>query len=392
MRTVAVLALLLYAGTMPAASADRGVGVPATGGGILEVHAPGIRLFDLHEPGLMGTWGQFLATTRMLNEEPLPPALQNRLMSIVATYQALTPVDRPAFFVAQYFDLLSERLLSADAGSSRDVLPMQVCPVFASGADAPVSSLLALASGLPDDLFVDAPGEPDRYRYLFLQTEFSHCRFLATLGTADETRLPVAGELAGVAGPAPARLSFTLGTRSWLADLNSADELRALVETVGDVDAIAAFRSEMGSAGPTDEADVLAFIRLLSLFATRGSNGYAAVPVLCPLLIGSEDDVSGGQAERPQPRDLQRGPLQVADALALAYAARTAFLDIVPFPIRTPDDLLGARLAVMEALAEGRVHRVGDERVDALLHRFVTGAELLLPTLLAQEKTPPIGD
>lgn len=382
MRTVAVLALLLYAGAMPASSADRGVAVPATGSGILDV--PGIRLFDLHEPGLMGTWGQFLATTRMLNEEPLPPALQNRLMSVVATYQALTPVDRPAFFVAQYFDLLSERLLSADAGSSRDVLPMQVCPVFASGADAPVESLLALASGLPDDLFVNAPGEPDRYRYLFLQTEFSHCRFLATLGAADETLLPVAGELPGVSGPAPARLSFTLGTRSWSADLNSADELRALVETVGDVDAIAAFRREMRSTGTADEAEVLAFIRLLSLFATRGSNGYAAVPVLFPLLSGSGD---GAQAER-----LQAGPLQVADALSLAYAARAAFLDIVPFPIRTPEDLLGARLAVMEALAEGGVCRAGDERVKALLDRFVTGADLLLPTLLAQEKTPPIGD
>jgi hypothetical protein len=389
MRTVAVLALLLYAGAMPASSADRGA-VPATGSGILDV--PGIRLFDLHEPGLMVTWGQFLATTRMLNEEPIPPLLQSRLMSVVATYQALTPVDRPAFFVAQYFDLLSERLLSADGGSSRDVLPMQVCPVFASGADAPVSSLLALASGLPDELFVNAPGEPDRYRHLFLQTEFSHCRFLATLGAADEARLPVAGELSGASGPAPARLSFTLGTRRWSADLNSADELRALVETVGDVDAIAAFRGEMRSAGPADEADVLAFIRLLSLFATRSSNGYAAVPVLFPLLSGSGDDESGGQAQGLRMQPLQAAPLQVADALALAYEARAAFLDIVPFPVRTPDDLLGARLAVMQALAEGGVYRAGDERVEALLHRFVTGADLLLPTLLAQEKTPLIGD
>jgi hypothetical protein len=44
----------------------------------------------------------------------------------------------------------------------------------------------------------------------------------------------------------------------------------------------------------------------------------------------------------------------------------------------------------MKALAEGS--DIPDDRIASLLEQFVTGADLLLATTLAQEKMPLIGD
>jgi hypothetical protein len=334
-----------------------------------------VQLFDLHDPELVSAWPTFLATTPMLNNEMLPSSLQNRLTHIVATYRALTPVDRPAFFVATYLDVLSDGLLT---GTDDEILPMRVCPVFASGSNASVSSLLAVASGLPDELFVDAPGAAERYRYLFLQTEFSHCRFLSSIRAATGTELSTgSGASAGIP---QTRLSFVVGERNYTATVRSKEELRALLETVGEVDATAMLRQQSPGGGalneaPFDEAQVLSYIRLLSLLATDGKNGYAAIPVLFPLLSNGTDT----------PATAANGSLQIADALDVAYRARDEFRQLVPFPIRDSADLLSAKLTVMQALAERDISPTGDVRVKALLDRFVIGADLLLVTTLAHE-------
>jgi hypothetical protein len=356
------IAALAWLSCWGAASATAAEGVAAQPVAQYEyVHdiAPlGVRLFDLHDPGLMSSWPGFLATTPMQNDEFLPASLQTQLTRVVATYQSLTPVGRPAFFVATYFDVLSERLLGGLEHDS-DILPMQVCPVFASGSDAAVSSLLAVASGLPDAVFVNAPGQPERYRYLFLQTEFSHCRFLAT---------------AAVQAPGNNGLSFDVGRRSYTATLRTKQELRALLEAIGEVDAVSMFTQQMPSRDARDEAEVLRFIRLLSLLATDGKSGYAAIPVLFPLLSEGADDVNAAET----------GSLRIADALDLAYEVRAAFRRIVRFPIRDTEELQDAKLAVMKALAEGGDYLATDERISALLDQFVNGSDLLLAGSVAQ--------
>jgi hypothetical protein len=371
-RSMAVLTCLFFSGTASATTAELAAERPVDGQEEGHNIPPlGVRLFDLHDPALMSSWPGFLATTPMLNDEPLPPLLQSRLAKVVETYQALTPVGQPAFFVATYFDLLSERLLAGVEHES-NIFPMQVCPVFASGSDAAVSSLLAVASGLPDALFVNAPGQPERYRYLFLQTEFSHCRFLAMVGGPEKIRLTA--ESGARPDTVSAHLSFDVGMRTYTATLGTKQELRALLEAVGEVDAISMFTQQMPSRSATDEAEVLRYTRLLSLLATDSKSGYAAIPVLFPLLSeGADEFPAAGTRSVP-----------VADALDLAYRVREAFRLIVPFPIRDTDELLRAKLAVMQALAAGGEYLAGDERIRSLLNQFVNGSDLLLAAAIAQ--------
>lgn len=386
MRQIVTLAALVTCGAALVVTADRlatrpvdeNLAIPDGPPISPPINPPiGVRLFNLHDPGLVRTWPGFLETTPMLNDELLPPSLQHRLKNVVATYRTLTPIDQPAFFVATYFDLLSERLLAAASGTVKEISPLRVCPVFASGHDAPVSRLLAVASGLPAELFAAAPGQAERYRYLFLQTEFSHCRFLATIRAA-EPGVPLrANQPTDVAG---ASVTFDVGDRSYTAILGTRDELRALLETVGEVDATAQFRQQMPDRDGLDEADVLSFVRLLSLLATDGKNGYAGIPVLFPLLNEQADGM----------RDADRATLRIADALDLAYRVRAAFREIVPFPIRDTNDLLDAKLAIMETLAYGGHHRSTDERV--LLERFVSESDLLLTTTVARQKMPLTSD
>lgn len=377
-RSVTFLVLLAHCAGVLAGNVDNDGSVPlASFEGTTTLTPPGVALFDLHDPGLMSQWASFLASTPMLNEAFLPSSLQNRLTAVVATYRTFTPAHQPEFFVATYLDLLSERLLAANAEGPGDIMPMRICPVFASGSDAPVSSLLAMASGLPDTLFVNAPGKPERYRYLFLQTEYSHCRFLATIRAATEPVAPV--QLGWQEESTLARLTFNVGERPYTAMFGSTEELRALVETVGDIDAIAAFRQRMATPGTFDEAEVFIFIRLLSLLTTDGKSGYAAIPVLYPLLSRASNDESPGGA----------ATLRVAEAMEHSFLARAAFREIVPFAIRDRDDLLHARAAVMRALSEDRQFQAADQRVTSLLARFVTGSGLLLESTYANEKMPP---
>jgi hypothetical protein len=378
MSNVAAVVLLFCCSATLAPASCRAAGAVDEQGNTSNNSAQGIKLFDLHDPELMSEWPDFLATTPMLNDELLPSSLQDRLTNLVATYRSLTPVDRPAFFVATYFDVLSERLLAVDADEEDKILPLQVCPVFVSGNDASVSSLLAMASGLPEELFVNAPGEPEHYRYLFLQTEFSHCRFLATIKAGEATRQPMPADRH--AGAAAVSFPFSVDLRSYIAVLGNKEELRALVETVGEVDAIAKFRQQVSPQPARDEAEVLSFVRLVSLLATDGRSGYAAIPVLYPMLSESADEERTAESES----------LRIADALDLAYRARDVFRQIVPFGIRDTDELLSAKLTVMKALAEGS--DIPDDRIASLLEQFVTGADLLLATTLAQEKMPLIGD
>lgn len=368
-RSLGALALLFCSGAAVTTSTEAFVEQPVDRLELIpNIPPPGVRLFDLHDPGLMSTWPGFVATTPMQNDEMLPASLQNRLMHVVATYRSLTPIDRPAFFVATYFDVLSERLLSVEPDEESGIFPMQVCPVFASGNDTSVGSLLAVASGLPDELFVHAPGQPERYRYLFLQTEFSHCRFLATVQALKGPRLPEQAARSGDTGVAT--LSFDVGLRTYTAMLGSKEELRALVETVGEVDAVSMFSQQMPGGSARNEVEVLRFIRLLSLLATDGKSGYAAIPVLFPLL--SEDNI------------ISKESLRISDALDLAYQVREAFRKIVPYPIRDTDELLSAKLTVTNALAAGGDFHAADERISSLLNQFVDGSDLLLTATAAQ--------
>jgi hypothetical protein len=372
-RSIAVLAWLFCCSAASATSAEGGAAHPVDEHEDLAGIPPlGVRLFDLHDPALMSAWPGFVATTPMQNDELLPASLQSRLTSVVANYQALTPIGRPAFFVATYFDVLSEHLLGGVYQES-NIFPMQVCPVFASGGDAAVPSLLAVASGLPDALFVNAPGQPERYRYLFLQTEFSHCRFLATATVQAPERTRPPAQPGDRAPAAVAHVTFEVGRRTYTATLGTRQELRALLEAIGEVDAVSVFKQQVPRRGARDEAEVLRFIRLLSLLATDGKSGYAAIPVLFPLLSGGADDLDSARIET----------LQVADALALAYEVRAAFRRIVPFPIRDTDALQSANLAVMKALSEGGENAAVDERISSLLDQFVIGTDLLLAATVA---------
>jgi hypothetical protein len=244
---------------------------------------------------------------------------------------------------------------------------MQVCPVFASGRDAAVSTLLATVSGLSTELFVHAPGQEDRYRYLLLQTEFSHCRFLRT-ARGVQTSAP-----AGYQGQAVPNISFRLDSRNLDASVGSRDELRALVETVGEIEAIVAFRSRWPANGVADEADVLCFLRLLSLLATDSRNGYGAIPVLFPLLA------NGGMDAAPI------ASLAVADALDLAYRSRAVFRELVPYRIHTVGDLSRAKLSVQNALSGISVQTPIDAQIADLLQQFVDGADLLTATTQTQK-------
>lgn len=339
---------------------------------------PDVAMFDLHDPALMTDWARFLEQTPMLNEEPLPQYLKDRLTHVVGVYRTLTGTEQPAFFVATYFDVLASHLLADDGN---DIRPLRICPVFTNGSGASVSSLLAVASGLPGELFANAPGTPERYHYLFLQTEYSHCRFLAAMQAEEygSDQLPAAAR--GENGAL--HLSFQSGVESKTACVSRKEELRALLEALGDVDAVSMYRSSGYGHGSADEANVFGFARLLALLATDGKSGYAAIPVLYPLL----DDHANQEYEATA------GCLQVADALVLAYKARAAFRQLVPFAIGDAESLLAAKLNVMAALSEEAEYSgAADERLTALLERFVTDADLLLSPTLAYEKMPPVKD
>lgn len=340
----------------------------------------GVTLFELHDPSLAKDWTRFLDTTPMLNAKPLPDFLRDRLTNDVAIYRSLTPPGQPAFFVATYFDVLSEHLLTANPEIPDKIRPMQVCPVFTSGRDASVSSLLAAASGLPAELFVNAPGRAERYRSLFLHTEYSHCRVLATIRSVEGSSVRVrTGEQDG---ERIRSLTFKVGTRACTANLSTKEELRALVETVGDVDAIAGFNDLDRGGRSATEVEVFVLARLLSLLATDGNNGYAAIPVLAPLLAEVAGDANGAQPFE----------LLVADGLNLAYKVRKQFRRHVPFAIRDTQDLLTAQQIIMRLLSEDGVLLATDPRLRALLQQFVTGVELLLAPPVAEKRMPPIRD
>lgn len=381
MRAIALLVLVSYCTAAPmAATGDSAGGAADTDKPISNGPPHGVTQFDLHDPDLMANWAYFLETTPMQNSLPLPSALRDRLTKVVAVYRSLTPADEPAFFVATYFDVLSRRLLVAGPEEAHEILPLRTCPVFASRAGASVSSLLAVASGLPGELFANAPGRPGHYRYLILQTEYSHCRFLASLRTEAAARVPVHEQHDEDAGVV--RFSFVVGSRKRAACLTTKEELRAVLETVGDVEATSRFRGTTFGRPRADEAEILAFARLLALLATDGKNGYAAIPVLYPLLDGDADGVD----------DAEAACLPVADALQLAYRARAVFRRVVPFAVRDNESLLMAKLAVMQALSEADGGAASDARLTGLLNRFVSGADLLLAPTVAYEKMPPVND
>ncbi|HNP36416.1 MAG TPA: hypothetical protein PKK10_11240 [Woeseiaceae bacterium] len=360
-----VLALLLHCCVAAATNTDYDRPGISDEQATMPIRLPdGVQLFDLHDPELGSNWPSFLATTPMLNNQLLPVSLQQRLAGVVNTYRTLTPVGDPAFFVATYFDLLSERLLAKEVPVDDVIQPLQVCSVFASGATASVGQLLSVASGLSARLFVNAPGRQDRYRYLFLQTEFSHCRFLRTVSAAEGPA--VSDRLGGFDRRNVPNIAFRVGRQNYNAFVGSTDELRAVLETVGDIDAIMSFRTQWPIDQTVSEADVLCFVRLLSLLATESQNGYSAIPVLFPML-----SAPGEQSGHPV-------LLTVGDAMEVAYRLRATFREWVPYGIHDTNDLLRAKLSVMQGLADATTASRIDAEVSNLLEQFVIGSDLLL--------------
>jgi hypothetical protein len=170
-------------------------------------------------------------------------------------------------------------------------------------------------------------------------------------------------------------ISFRVGPRNFRVHVGSRDELRAIVETVGEIDAISAFRKQWPANGIADEADVLRYVRLLSLLATDSKNGYGAIPVLFPLLNST--------GEYPDPS----GSLEVSDALELAYRLRAVFRENVPIDIRDTDDLLRAKQSVMQAQADNVAFGPADAQIHGLLRQFVVGSDLLLPARAGKENS-----
>jgi hypothetical protein len=99
-------------------------------------------------------------------------------------------------------------------------------------------------------------------------------------------------------------------------------------------------------------------------------------------MLNGQDDV----------HNAERGCLPIADALKLAYKAREAFRQLVTFSISDVETLSTAKLTVMRALSDDSYLLTAGEQLTAILHRFVTGADLLLAPTLAYGRMPPVND
>jgi len=342
--------------------------------------ATNVRLFQLHDPALEQEWADFLATTPMLDQRPLPAALQRRLRRTLQVYQSATSATEPAYFVATYFDKLSDSMFAPRWASELDaarlppsasgrVTPLATCPVFAGSRHTSAADLLALASGLPAGLFTGVSGSSERFDELFLLTEMSHCRFLAEFAANHlYAERPPCDEQPGESQVLQRCLQFSVNGNGLTVFVSNREELRAVVETVGDVEATTEFRHRRPRTSANDEADILRLVRLISLLTTDATTGYAAIPVMFKA-VGAADET-----------------VDVRAALATAYRLRRAFRELVPFAVTTPESLREAARRVETALyspAHSPNWEPGDHK---FFEEFVVGVSQIWP----QEKAADI--
>ncbi|MGH8195661.1 MAG: hypothetical protein ACREQ8_14865 [Woeseiaceae bacterium] len=217
-----------------------------------------IQVFDLQAPDVSRDFRAFLSEIPMTNDRPVPGALVEDTVASLTFIKAATPAGEPSYFVASY---IHKTPLVAASESARErylkrygefVYPQQVCPVFLDRAGANVPTLLSTAVNLPASLFEEVTGLVDNYDRLFGLTEASHCGFIAH-ELAEPTVLP----------PALSR-----------------QELRTILEALGDFEATAVFRDAEYTGVTADEADVLFAARVLAMFMLERENAYTAIPGL----------------------------------------------------------------------------------------------------------------
>lgn len=217
-----------------------------------------IRVFDLQADGVSEAFRDFMQTVPMTNDRQVPAKLVDDTVASLSFLKAATPPDVPAYFVAAYIHKTALVALPAEqrayyAGRYGEaVYPQQVCPVFISSAGGGVPELLNVATNLPATWFGRTGGAPSAYQRLFALTEASHCGFIAR-ELANPTVLP--------AGLGP-------------------EDLRTILEALGDFEATAVMRTAAPGHDAADESDVLFAARLLAALLLDRDNAYTAVPGL----------------------------------------------------------------------------------------------------------------
>lgn len=300
-----------------------------------------IRLFDPTQSGVENRFQSFMRDTVMVNGRQVPPALASAVAARIRFYQRLSSARDPTYFVASYIDRLDAQFTSSSAQAGRyrygePIYPQAVCPIFAAHSDASVPELLATATGLPAALFEQAPGERDRLHTLFMLTEASHCAFL----------------------------SRELGDTSLRSPILRSD-LVSLIEAIGDIEAIDAFRREFGVSSAVDEGDVLLAARIVALFSSRKQNVYSLIPAFTV-----DFDERGFAAAAGQ----------VASHKAAVTTARQIYFSIAGSR-RRPARHLGALLqqaqSVRDALASDDAARDLEPMTRTLLSLFPAAVDVL---------------
>lgn len=217
-----------------------------------------IRIFDLHADGVSDAFRAFMQTVPMTNDRQVPGRLIDDTVASLAFLKAATPPGVPSYFVAAYIHKTALVRMSPDERAhylgryGEAVYPQQVCPVFISRTGSSVPELLSVATNLPAAWFDRTQGAPEVYARLFALTEASHCGFIAR-------------ELAN-----PTILPAGLGQ----------EDLRTILEALGDFEATAALRAATPPGASADEADTLFAARLLAMFLVARENAYTALPAL----------------------------------------------------------------------------------------------------------------
>lgn len=217
-----------------------------------------IRVFDLQAEGVSEAFRVFMQTVPMTNDRRVPGRLVDDTVASLDFLKAATPPELPSYFVAAYIHKTALVAMPADERArylgryGEAVYPQQVCPVFISRTRSGVAELLGVATSLPVAWFERAGGAAETYEQLFALTEASHCGFIAR-------------ELAN-----PTVLPPGLGP----------EDLRMILEALGDFEATAALRAASPPGADADEADTLFAARLLAMFLGERENAYTALPAL----------------------------------------------------------------------------------------------------------------
>ena len=300
-----------------------------------------IRIFDLHAEGVEEAFREFLQTVPMTNDRAVPGRLVDDTVASLSFIRATTPEDGPAYFVASWIH--KTPLVSRSEAEHRryferygeDVYPQRVCPVFIGFGAADTAGLLSGATGLPAALFGNVPGDAPAIERLFALTEASHCGFIAR-ELARPTVLPHGLEQ---------------------------EDLRTILEALGDFEAGAVIRSPGTYSATADEADVLFAARLLATFLQERETAYTAVPGLLIEYRRIGVPAAHGQLGRiRQSVRLARQAVRDVTDLAEKSPAEAALEDVV--------------LALESAQREGRLH-IDDPLAQRLVATLTPALRLL---------------